>query len=66
MYKYLADTTSQNKSWLLRRLKYRQEKDPISTGPKKDFMPQPTNHRLLKQWQRPKINKAMLSALQCL
>ena len=32
MYQYLADTTSQNKSGLLRRLKLRQEKDLISAG----------------------------------
>ena len=33
MYKYLADTTSQYKSCLLRRLKSRQEKDAIPAGP---------------------------------
>ena len=39
MYKYLADTTSQNKSCFLRPLKSSQEKDAISTGPISDFMP---------------------------
>ena len=34
MYKYLADTTSQNKSCLLRRRKSGQEKDAISAGSK--------------------------------
>ena len=66
MYKYLADTTSQNISCLLRRLKSQQEKDGISAGPKYDFMPQPTIHRLLKQCQRTKINKAMVSPLKYL
>ena len=66
MYKYLADTTSQNKSCLLRRLKPWQEKDAISGGPKLDFMPQPTIHRLLNQCERTKANKAMISALKCL
>ena len=32
--KYLADTTGQNKSYLLLRLKSWQEKDAISAGPK--------------------------------
>ena len=34
MDKYLADTTGQNKSYLLRRLKSKQEKDAILAGPK--------------------------------
>ena len=34
IYKYLADTTSQNMSCLLRRLKSRKEKDAISAGRK--------------------------------
>ena len=62
MHKYLADTTSQNKSYLLRRLKSRQEKDAILAGPKSDDMPKFTIHRLLKQCQRTKINKTMLSS----
>ena len=62
MDKYLANTTSQNKSCLMRQLKSRQEKDAISVSPKQDFMPQPIIHRPLKQCQRTKTNKAMLSA----
>ena len=66
MYKHLADTASQNKSCFLLRFKSSQEKDAISAGRKQDFMPQPTMHRLWKQWEKTKINKAMLSALKCL
>ena len=61
--KYPVDTTSQNKSCLLRRLKSRLEKDEISAGPQKTFYPnpQPFTHQQIMQRQRIKINKTMLS-----
>ena len=60
--KYPVDTTCQNESCLLRRLKSRPEKDTISAGPKKTFChtPQPLTHRRLKQRQRTKLTKQCL------
>ena len=43
------DATCQNMSCLLLQLKSRQEKDVISGGPKKEFLPQPnTSHTTIK------------------
>ena len=52
--------TCQNVSYLLLRLKSQLEKDAISVGPKKDFLPSP-HHWQLKHHQRTNINKTMLS-----
>ena len=40
--KYPVSKIGQNASCLLRRPKSRLEKDTISAGPKKDFLPYPT------------------------
>ena len=42
MQKYPVDTTSQNESCFLRRLKSRLEKDAISACRKQDLLPQST------------------------